>query len=77
MRRRRKSGARCAEFVIVPGSEGNMARRSKRLVKQRSKAHQKKVKTARRRKKKAHPKVGYGAKKRRAKKAAKKTGKKK
>ena len=47
-----------------------MARRSKRRVKQRSKAHQKHVKAARRRKKGAHPKVGYGAKKRRAKKAA-------
>ncbi len=49
-----------------------MARRSKRRVKQRSKAHQAHVKKARRRKKGAHPKVGYGQKKRRAKKAAKK-----
>lgn len=53
-----------------------MASRSKRQVKQRSKAHQKKVKTARRRKKQAHPKVGYGTKKRRAKKAAKRVTKK-
>jgi hypothetical protein len=50
----------------------NMARRSKRRVKQRSAAHRKHVKKARRRRKGAHPKVGYGAKKRRAKKAAKK-----
>ncbi len=49
-----------------------MARRVKRRVKQRSKAHQKHVKKARRRKKGAHPKVGFGAKKRRAKKSRKK-----
>jgi hypothetical protein len=49
-----------------------MARRSKRRVKQRSKAHRKWVKSKRSRKKKAHPKVGYGARKRRKKKAAKK-----
>jgi len=49
-----------------------MARRSKRRVKQRSKAHQKLVKAGRSRRKRAHPKVGYGAKKRRAKKAQKK-----
>jgi hypothetical protein len=53
-----------------------MARRSKRRVKQRSKAHQKHVKKARARRKGAHPKVGYGAKKRRAKKV-RKAGKKK
>jgi hypothetical protein len=53
-----------------------MARRSKRRVKQRSKAHRKHVKKARARRKGAHPKVGYGAKKRRAKKA-RKAGKKK
>ena len=47
-----------------------MARRSKRRVKQRSKAHRSGSKTKRTRKTKAHPKVGYGAKKRRAKKAA-------
>lgn len=46
-----------------------MARRTKRRVKQRSKAHKKWVKAKRTRKKGAHPKVGYGAKKRRAKKA--------
>ena len=46
-----------------------MGRRTKRRVKQRSKAHRKHVKRARSRKKGAHPKVGYGAKKRRAKKA--------
>ena len=53
-----------------------MARRTKRRVKQRSKAHRKHVKKARARRKGAHPKVGYGAKKRRAKKTrriAKKT----
>ena len=49
-----------------------MARRTKRRVKQRSKAHQKVTKAKRRRKKGAHPKVGYGAKKRRAKKATRK-----
>jgi hypothetical protein len=49
-----------------------MARRVKRRVKQRSKAHRKHVAKARRRKKGAHPKVGYGAKKRRAKKSRKK-----
>jgi len=49
-----------------------MASRSKRRVKQRSKAHQKVTKAKRRRKKGAHPKVGYGARKRRAKKANKK-----
>jgi hypothetical protein len=47
-----------------------MARRVKRRVKQRSKAHKKWVKAKRTRKKGAHPKVGFGAKKRRAKKAA-------
>jgi hypothetical protein len=52
-----------------------MARRTKRRVKQRSKAHKKWVNSKRRRKKGAHPKVGYGAKKRRAKKA-KRTAKK-
>ena len=46
-----------------------MARRTKRRVKTRSKAHKKWVKSKRKRKKSAHPKVGYGAKKRRAKKA--------
>ncbi len=49
-----------------------MARRVKRRVKQRSAAHKKWVKMKSRRKKKAHPKAGYGAKKRRAKKAGKK-----
>jgi len=49
-----------------------MARRTKRRVKQRSKAHKKWVKGKRTRKRNAHPKVGYGAKKRRAKKVAKK-----
>ncbi|HEX4456635.1 MAG TPA: hypothetical protein VIA18_01615 [Polyangia bacterium] len=47
-----------------------MASRTKRRVKQRSKAHRKVTKAKRTRKKKAHPKVGYGAKKRRARKAA-------
>jgi hypothetical protein len=47
-----------------------MARRLKRRVKQRSKAHKKWVKGKRARKKNAHPKVGYGTKRRRAKKAA-------
>ncbi len=46
-----------------------MARRSKRRVKQRSKAHRAHVKKQRRRRKGAHPKVGFGAKRRRAKKA--------
>lgn len=51
-----------------------MARRTKRRVKQRSKAHKKWVKAKRKRKKGAHPsrRVGYGQKKRRAKKANKK-----
>ena len=49
-----------------------MARRSKRRVKQRSSAHRSWVKSKRKRKKGAHPKVGYGTKKRRAKKARKK-----
>jgi hypothetical protein len=53
-----------------------MASRSKRRVKQRSKAHQKGVKKARKRRKGAHPKVGYGAKKRRAKKTRKAAKKK-
>ncbi len=53
-----------------------MARRTKRRVKQRSKAHKKWVKAKRTRKKGAHPKVGYGTKKRRARAAKKKTGKK-
>jgi hypothetical protein len=44
-----------------------MARRSKRRVKQRSKAHQKGVKAKRRVKKRARAKVGYGTKLRRAK----------
>lgn len=48
-----------------------MARRVKRRVKQRSKAHRKWVASKRKRKKGAHPKVGYGAKKRRARKAKK------
>jgi hypothetical protein len=46
-----------------------MARRVKRKVKQRSAAHRKWVGSKKKRKKKAHPKVGYGAKKRRARKA--------
>jgi hypothetical protein len=49
-----------------------MARRSKRRVKQRSKAHRTHVKRARKRRKGAHPKVGFGTKKRRAKKSRKK-----
>jgi hypothetical protein len=49
-----------------------MARRVKRRVKQRSAAHRKWVKSKAKRKKKAHPRVGYGAKKRRAKKKGKK-----
>ena len=40
-----------------------MARRVKRRVKQRSKAHRKWVKGKQKRKRNAHPKVGYGAKK--------------
>ena len=48
-----------------------MARRVKRRVKQRSKAHRKWVGSKRKRKKTAHPKVGFGAKRRRARKAAK------
>jgi hypothetical protein len=48
-----------------------MARRVKRKVKQRSKAHRKWVGAKRKRKRRAHPKVGYGAKKRRARKAKK------
>jgi hypothetical protein len=53
-----------------------MASRTKRRVKQRSKAHVKHVKKARKRRKGAHPKVGYGAKKRRAKQTARKAAKK-
>ncbi len=53
-----------------------MARRLKRRVKQRSKAHRKHVKAARKRKTNAHPKVGYGAKKRRAKKTRQRNKKK-
>ena len=53
-----------------------MASRTKRRVKQRSKAHVKHVKKARKRRKGAHPKVGYGSKKRRAKTARKKAAKK-
>jgi hypothetical protein len=53
-----------------------MASRTKRRVKQRSKAHVKHVKTKRKRKTNAHPKVGFGAKKRRARKKAKKAAKK-
>ena len=53
-----------------------MARRNKRRVKQRSAAHRSWVKSKRKRKKGAHPKVGYGAKKRRAQKAKKKSKKK-
>ncbi len=49
-----------------------MARRVKRRVKQRSKAHRSWVGSKRKRKKRAHPKVGFGAKRRRAKKARKK-----
>jgi hypothetical protein len=49
-----------------------MAQRSKRRVKQRSRAHQKLVSTGRKKRVKSRAKVGYGAKKRRAKKAAKK-----
>jgi hypothetical protein len=49
-----------------------MARRAKRRVKQRSKAHQKLVKAGRKNRKGAHPKGGAGTKKRRAKKARKK-----
>ncbi len=52
-----------------------MARRNKRRVKQRAKAHQKWVKAKRKSKKRAHPRVGYGTKRRRAK-AARKKGKK-
>jgi hypothetical protein len=48
-----------------------MARRVKRRTKTRSKAHRKWVGSKRKRKKGAHPKVGYGAKKRRARKAKK------
>ncbi|HEY2744399.1 MAG TPA: hypothetical protein VGL86_07245 [Polyangia bacterium] len=44
----------------------------KRRVKQRSAAHKKWVKAKHKRKRKAHPKVGYGSKKRRAKKSRKK-----
>ena len=49
-----------------------MARRVKRRVKQRSAAHRKWVGSKRKRKKNAHPKVGFGQKKRRAKKSRKK-----
>jgi hypothetical protein len=45
-----------------------MARRSKRLVKKRSKAHQKHVKKGRKRRLHQRRKVGFGAKLRRAKK---------
>jgi hypothetical protein len=57
---------------MVARGGSDMARRTKRRVKGRSKAHQKVTKAKRTRKRKAHPKVGYGAKKRRAKKAKKK-----
>jgi hypothetical protein len=53
-----------------------MARRVKRRVKQRSAAHRSWVKSKRKRKKNAHPKAGYGAKKRRARKSTKSAGKK-
>ena len=53
-----------------------MARRNKRVVKQRSKAHQKLVKKDRRRRLRSRRKVGYGASLRRAKKQ-RKSGKKK
>jgi hypothetical protein len=46
-----------------------MAKRSKRRVKQRSKAHRKHVKKGQVRRKKSRRKVGFGAKLRRAKKA--------
>jgi hypothetical protein len=46
-----------------------MARRSKRVVKQRAKAHQKLVKRERRRRKRSKRRVGYGARKRHAKKS--------
>jgi hypothetical protein len=46
-----------------------MAKRSKRRVKQRSRAHQRGVKAGRKRRVKARAKIGYGARKRRAKKA--------
>jgi hypothetical protein len=53
-----------------------MASRTKRRVKQRSKAHVKHVTRARKRRKGAHPKVGYGSKKRRAKATRKKAARK-
>jgi hypothetical protein len=46
-----------------------MAKRNKRRVKQRSKAHQKLVKKKRKRRLHSRAKVGYGTRKRRAKKA--------
>jgi hypothetical protein len=46
-----------------------MAKRSKRRVKQRSKAHQKHVAKGRKRRIRSRRKVGYGTKLRRAKKA--------
>jgi hypothetical protein len=46
-----------------------MAQRTKRRVKQRAKAHQVGVKARRKVKKHARSRVGFGAKKRRAKKA--------
>jgi hypothetical protein len=49
-----------------------MAKRTKRKVKQRSKAHQKWVGKKRATRKKANSKVGYGARKRRKKKLNKK-----
>jgi hypothetical protein len=49
-----------------------MARRSKRVVKQRSRSHQALVKKARRRRKHSRSKIGYGARKRRAAKTRKK-----
>jgi hypothetical protein len=49
-----------------------MARRSKRRVKQRAKAHRRGVKAKRRVKKRAASKIGYGARTRRKKAARKK-----
>jgi len=54
----------------------NMASRSKRRVKARSKAHKKWVKSKMKRRRMKHPKVGFGTKKRRAKKARKASKKK-
>ena len=48
-----------------------MAQRSKRRVKQRARSHQRLVKAKKKKVKHARRKVGYGAKKRRAKKARK------